>query len=276
MEKVGLWGVRKYPERKSMDDISTFIGWNKIKELVNSCELQSYNEWRSPKRDASKLIERDKALITTLFLTGGRVREVLSLRRENFDFSHPEYITVKDMLLEKIFRKVASYIEVLHIQPRRNVFAPLYKPKLLRDGTTVWSRKRWETDINSEKVRKRRIRKPFPIFKNEALVPILENWVTKSEDLLFPSYDIRRIGKPLSSVRSWQIVKSVGRLCNLDLWNHWFRIQRASQLFYEYNLTWEELKLWFSWQTDVMAEKYPRGEVEDLALRIMKRRTTRV
>lgn len=276
MEKVGYWSTHAYPERKSMDDVLTFVGWDKIKELVRTCELQYYDEWKSPKRDSSYFIERDKALITVLFLTGGRVNEVLSLRHENFDFSHSEYITVKSMLLEKVFRKVRAYIEVLDNPPRKNVFASLYEPKLLDDGRTVWSRKRWETDINSKKVRERRIRKDFPIFEDEPLVPILENWVKNSDGLLFPSYDIRRIGKPMTSVRCWQIVKNVGRICNLDLWNHWFRIQRASQLFYEYDLTWEELKLWFSWQTDVMAEKYPRGEVEDLALRIMKRRAIRV
>jgi integrase len=53
--------------------------------------------------NADELIELDIALITTLFLTGGRIREVLNLHKRNFDFSDPEYITVKGALLEKRF-----------------------------------------------------------------------------------------------------------------------------------------------------------------------------
>jgi len=271
MERKGHWATHEYPQRMSIDDILTFVGWDTIQSIVDACERQHYDEWRC---DSSYCIERDKALIATLFLTGGRVNEVLSLRRENFNFSNPEYITVSGMLLEKIFRKVRAYIEVLDEPPRKNVFASLYIPKLLDDGRTVWTRKRWETEIHSRRVKERRIRRSFPVFKDEPLVNILTERVQSSEGLLFPSLDIRRRGKPITSVRAWQIVNNVGEICNIKLWNHFFRIQRASQLFYGYNLTWEELKLWFSWVTDVMAEKYARGSVEDLADRMMKRRET--
>lgn len=265
----GHWATHEYPQRMSMDDVKTFVGWDTIQRIIDACELQHYDEWRC---NPSHCIQRDKALIATLFLTGGRVNEVLLLKRKNFDFSNSEYITVKGMLLEKIFRKVRSYIEKLNHPPRKNVFASLYTPKLLDDGRTIWTRKRWETEITSKRVKERRIRKDFPIFRDEKFVPILMELVQNSKDLLFPSKDVRRIGKSITATRSWQIVNNIGKLRNIKLWNHFFRIQRASQLFYGYDLTWEELKMWFSWQSDVMAEKYPRGQVEDLALRIKKRR----
>jgi len=58
----------------------------------------------------NKLVEAanpsDKGFISLLFLTGGRISEVLSLRRQNFSFSeHPDLIVVKKMIVKKKKKK---------------------------------------------------------------------------------------------------------------------------------------------------------------------------
>ena len=69
---------------------------NVLEELVEKCDRlerkQKPNEYR----------EMCKALIATLFLTGGRITEVLILKRDDFVFDNPEATNnnsflVKDM-----------------------------------------------------------------------------------------------------------------------------------------------------------------------------------
>lgn len=62
-----------------------FIGWSKLKEVIQAANYP-----------------RNKLLILTVFKTGGRISEVLSLTQNNFDFnSSSNSIIIRDMKLSK-------------------------------------------------------------------------------------------------------------------------------------------------------------------------------
>jgi len=249
------------------DEVPEFIGWDKLLSIIDACNNIDYDLYY---RDYCR--ERDKGLVAVLFLTGGRIGEVLSLTNDNFDFTPTKYCIVSNMLLEKRFEKTGSWIEVLNEMPQ-GVHARLYEPQLLENGKQIWKRKRWNTTITSEKVKKLRVRKPFPIFKNEPLYPIMEAWITRNHSaLLFPSPRLRKNKtRFMSTTNAWIIIHRLQELTRIQMWPHWFRSQRASQLFHEYGLTWEDLKMWFSWQSETMASLYAKTSPETLAERMLQR-----
>jgi integrase len=269
MARVGYWKTHRYRRRSiGEDEIPEFIGWDRLLQIIDACNYIDYDLYY---RDYCR--ERDKALIATLFETGGRVGEVLQLRRENFDFSNEKWCVVRGMPLFKRFEKTVSWYETVSRKPT-GAHAKLYTPKILDDGRQVWIRRRWDTTIDSPSVQRKRIRKPFPIFKDEPLYPIMESWVKRNHsDLLFPSPKRRKDGtRTMTITNAWLIIHRLQKLTGTEMWPHWFRAQRASQLFTEYGLTWEELKMWFSWQTERMATLYAKASAEDLAERMLLRR----
>jgi len=177
------------------------------------------------------------------------------------------------MLLEKRFEKTGNYLEILDEEPT-GAFAKLYDVYLHpKTGKQQWKRKRWRTTIISDRVKKLRIRKPFPIFKNEPLYPVMENYVKHSHsELLFPSSRLRKNKtRFMTTTNAWIIINRLQKLTRIDMFPHWFRSQRASQLYNEYGLTWEELKQWFSWQSESMASLYAKSSAESLADRMLKK-----
>jgi len=259
--------IRYHKRSIGLDEVPEFIGWDKLLSIIHACDSLDYDIYY---RDYC--IRRDKGLISTLFMTGGRIGEVVSLTKDNFDFSPKQYCIINGMLLEKRFEKTASWIEVLHEEPK-GAHAKLYEPQLLENGEQIWKRKRWRTTIDTEKVKKLRIRKPFPIFKSEPFYIIMENYVKQSHtDLLFPSSRLRKNKtRFMTTTNAWIIINRLQKLTKIDMFPHWFRSQRASQLYNEYGLTWEELKQWFSWQSESMASLYAKSSAESLADRMLKK-----
>jgi integrase len=271
--REGWWSKHEYPKRRIVEDITEFCGWDTLNNIFRACEKLPYDTWRIKHRNRDFIIARDKSLIATAFLTGGRINEVLDLKPSNFDTeSNGEYIIVTNMLLEKVYT-YEQLKDPVFVTP--NELATMDDTRhfklenILGDEVYV---KRWETRRNVAQS----VRKPFPIFKSDPFVLLLKQWIDlykEYDDYLFASTDIRREGKPITSTRAYQIITSVGRISGVDIFPHWFRAQRASQLFKEWNLSWEELKLWFSWRTDAMAEKYARFSVDDLAARMLHKRS---
>jgi integrase len=276
----GWWATHKYPPRRSVEDIIQFVGWETLEGIVKACERIPYNRWNQ--RNIEFIRRRDKALIVTSFLTGGRVNEVLDLKVNNFDLtSNDGYIIVRDMLLEKVWK-----YETLD----NPVFASVKEYKAMG----YKERRYFNLDEDEgmyvkDRITKRNtalsIRNDFPIHLDKDkdttlahfVTGILEPWITKyhrnKDEHLFASSDSRREGKPITGTRAYQIIRIVSVLCNVDIWPHWFRAQRASQLFNEWGLSWEELKLWFAWRTDVMAQRYARISVDELASRMEHKRS---
>lgn len=90
------------PRRK---DVGEYCGRNFLYGLITLCDETPYE------RRQDHLRKRDKALIATLFLTGGSVEEVLMLTKGNFDFEDSEaqagnaFVVKKMILLRRRIKK---------------------------------------------------------------------------------------------------------------------------------------------------------------------------
>jgi len=185
-------------------DVKEFCGWDYLMRIIK----------RARKGE-------ERALIATLFLTGGRVSEVLQLRRDHFDLSNEKVILVKGMPVEKRFRKVGEY--------------------------KIGGKVKWDTVKEFDE-------RTFPIMRSEPLVPTLLEWLNGIHDkdkLLFD----------MSRTKAFYIVRDVEK----DLYPHWFRAQRASQLAAEYGFDLHSLMDYFHWKDIQIALHYSRLGWQGLA-----------
>jgi len=261
-------GKRKWENyyKRSLVDVPPFIGWDKLLSLIDACNEIDYDIYHRHLR------ERDKGLIACLFETGGRIGEVVTLAKANFDFSHKRYCIVSDMLLEKRYEKTGSYIEILKEEPT-GAFAKLYTPYLHPEtGKQQLKRKRWRTTITSDKVLRLRIRQPFPIMKSDPLYPIMEQYVKHSHsELLFPSSKLRKNKtRFMTTTNAWIILNRIQKITGIQIWNHWFRSQRASQLKNEYGFDSDDRMDWFNWLSDPTAALYPKTSALEMATKMLK------
>lgn len=224
-------------ERSVARDVDGFCGWKFLVRLVEAAPSAFM-----------------QGLISAQMETGGRISEVLSLRKWNIDLSlHKKVAVVKHMLLVKRFEKVAAV-------------------------------KKWKCKGHCKK---RWIHKPTPSeFKNHQIVEY-DGWTTKPllEYRTFPF----RLDEPLASyfISWWKKVKrgksllfpikrsaafvrvrNVGRvlnspipLANIDssqIYDHFFRAERACQLAFDYGFDRDDLDEFFGWKKRVqrMADKY--------------------
>lgn len=160
---MGAWSLKKGRgwywkvygdryERAKVTEIESFCGWDFLLKLIKECENTEYRfspKWSDEKVEAyrRRLVRRDQALIATLFETGGRVIEVLRLRRRNFSFDG-RWIRVTGMQVVKRFRK----------DKRTGKTIPVYST-----------------------------RGRFSIPIDEPLVPYMVSWVKEQKDFIFPS-----------------------------------------------------------------------------------------
>jgi len=86
----------------------------------------------------------------------------------------------------------------------------------------------------------------IPIKRNDPLWPFLERWVKrhKQGERLFQ----------VSRSKAFLLIRSMGR----ELYPHWFRAQRASQLALEYGWDAGKLSEYFSWKHFPTALRYAR------------------
>ena len=203
-------------------DVMEFCGWPRLMSIINQAHPG-----------------RDRTLVATLFLTGGRISEVLLLKKENFDLSHEDVIVVKSMPLVKRFQRVTK--------------------------TKKWKcvshcNKRWGEKPSSEEFRTHEIQeyvgwatKPlkdyrtFPIVRKDPPVPILEEWLNR-----IPRKELKLFS--ISRVQAFLIIRGLGE----NLYPHWFRAQRACQLAYEYDYDLHDLMDFFVWKDFKIAMHYSR------------------
>jgi hypothetical protein len=189
-------------------------------------------------------------LLLSMFKTGGRASEALSLTNMNFQFIPVENIVlVKDMRLLKRYLKKGETTD-----PETN-------------------KKRWITErlVNAT-------RNEFPILLGEPLTTELLAWLKDKQSLLSPSpikhgfplgrrwaYHLVReldaklpdtlreeldLNKPLKNKQGDEVRKRI------HLWPHWFRSQRASQLVADYNFQEQDLLEWFTWEDIETSVRY--------------------
>lgn len=273
--KPGYWADHEYA-RESVVDIPRFCGWPTLVWLVKVAGTIQYRT-----DEADYLQRRDQALVAALFETGGRVREVLMLRKQNFKIE-PNRILIQDMPLLKRYRKKKSYIERRKELPD-NCTARLYEWDKKRKR---WWRKRWETEPIFAN------RQDFTISLAEPLAYPLLSWIKQADKYLFPprrkskkthledsrAYTILR-GFVLSrdtegnvKKRSESIETNFNRLVDegliplnkVRLYDHWFRAMRAGQLVKDYKYREFRLKRFFGWEGSKMAFHYAHMGVEEL------------
>ena len=179
--------------KRSVEIVESFCGWDYLLRLVEKCKQ-----------------ERDKALISALFETGGRISEVLQLKKDNFVVQKP-YLIVKAMPVLKRYKKVGEYTD--------------------RHG-----RRRWKTE-------RKNAYRTFPIHMSEPLCePFLRHIKECGSDLLFR----------ISRIQAYRIVRSLDE----NIFPHWFRAQRASQLALEYGFDVHDLIDFFNWKSLQTATHY--------------------
>jgi integrase len=209
---------------------------------------------------------REQAFLSALFLTGGRVSEVLALKKSMFEIRKRErVIVVRNMPLLKRYKKLQE----------------------IKDGG---GKCKWVT----QKIEARR--KPFPILLKEPLVPYLLNWIEaipEEDGLLFPSP--YRVGKPLSRFWAYYTIRRLDEAVSpelkgklgldkpfvvdgkvvkdkLHLWLHFFRSQRACCLVSEYGFQLHELLDYFSWEHIQTAMGYAKKGWRGLAEKMLRKK----
>jgi len=85
----------KNVRRRTLEDVKAHLGLEQIFNLIMA------KTWPY-KMDMENFYRRDRCLMALLFLTAGRISEVLSLVREQFDFqADPNFIIIRNMILVK-------------------------------------------------------------------------------------------------------------------------------------------------------------------------------
>jgi hypothetical protein len=252
------WSSHPFFRLSVKEFVDEFCGWSAIVELV---------------KYASSELER--AFLSALFLTGGRIMEVLNLRKENFTLhTRPkdgeQYLQVENMMLEKRYRKIGAKF-------------------IGEDG---------KNHFNTEKTFATRSK--FVIMLKEPLANILLNWIDNCQgSLLFPSTYHHKGEKKgercLSRHWAYQFVRFLDTIIPADLkaglgldkpfivnrtqenpegeqiadclhlWLHWFRSQRASQLVQDYDFKIDKLMHYFSWTEVKTALRYLKTSAKSFA-----------
>jgi len=255
MRQIGYWAAHPYVRVNVKDFSEEWVGYEPLLELIKLAEKP-----------------REKAFLSCLFLTGGRVSEVLALRKNNFEIRKNEgLIIARNMQLFKRYRKVQE----LNLTNSK--------------GQTI---RRWVT----QKLEK--TRKPFPILLGEPLTPILLEWLEKIPEesaYLFPSP--YKEGKPLSRFWAYRFIRGLDKAVNpelrqklglnkpfivegmkvkdnLHLWLHWFRSQRACCLVSGFGFQLHDLIDWFSWENVQTAMDYAKKGWRGLAEKMLQTRVS--
>lgn len=193
---------RRYRRHSVERDVQEFVGWSTMMRLIE--------------------IPRSlflRGLVSALFLTGGRISEVLSLRKENFVYPQNEgIILVKGKRLVKRYRKIDAYVECRNCGSRNE----RWNKACVNCGLDLvkFGRNRWVTEkINA-------VRIPFPISMSEPYAPYLLRYVAHVEDYLFLNPYTQ---KPYTRSWAYSQVRELGKqiVPPMELYGHWFRAQRA-------------------------------------------------
>ena len=184
-------------------DVSEFAGWDRMLELAGQLDPPS------------------RALFAVAFLTGGRISEVLKLKRENFVITDT-LIRVRQMPLLKRYKKTGEWIEQLAERPA-NITRRLYR---FDSDKKVWWRKRFNTEPCEE------FRHEFAFPIDEPLATILIQHLSKTESSYL--FDTTRQG-------AWKALKQI------NIYPHWCRAQRASCLIGYWGFTMEQMMEWMGW-----------------------------
>lgn len=215
----------------TVEEVKGFCGWDFLLSLVRVFDFPPY-----------------RGLVSALFLTGGRVSEVLALKKSNFNLeAHPKLIVVEGM--------------------------PLLKRYEVLDRVKDPSKK---SGFRAVTVRVSDVRF-VPIRRDEPLVPFLLEWLGRCRGSLFEFdrfdvfYMLRDAGRKLNRYIPMTKHRLENRpLHSSEIFPHLLRAERACQLAQEYGFDVLALRQFFGWRprkTD-MAERYASLSWKGLAKRM--------
>jgi integrase len=267
-EKVekNYWKTHKYQRHSVEKDVKTFCGWSILLKLVEACK---------------KPIE--KALISFLFETGGRVSEVLSLTIDMFSLNEetdPPIVIISGMPLRKRYRKIAEYFQCVNCE------SVVKRDKTCSECGSIELKRRFKTELKAE------VRHDFSIRTDEPLAQIMlqhlkevietynlkkaklerkckrEKRKPKSEEVVYIEYSKYlflnpHTMKPFSRKWSYNVLRRAGEGVGEYFYNHRLRSERASHLGQK--LKAESLLEWFTWEKWETAKVYARKGPEKLA-----------
>lgn len=253
-------------ERFSVSELPQFCGWDTLTNLVHECDFSHYYQKcglpitiGEKKRLQKRLINRDKALVAVSFESGGRILEVLSLRKSMFTVES-DRIIIKDMPIVKRFKKVREVVDKWKGEGDPD---PEFKYHFLPQFGG-WVKRNYITKPLLDR------RNVLEIPLSEQLTRYIIAWLDEVDDYLFSSY-AKNSNPPMSTTRAYQIVRNLGERLNLKICPHWFRSMRASQLASEYDWREFELKQFFGWKSDQMASRYAKLASTDLFARMERK-----
>lgn len=248
--REGFWNDRRSYKRAVADlEVFSFIGWKVLVDVVEAAN----NKDRYSVYDFPFCSERDKGLVSTAFLSGGRITEVCRLRKSMFTVDD-EWVNIKNMPLLK--RK---------------------RPMKIVDHRTG------ETVVTTKPIPAAR---DVSFRRNEPLAEIVVQWIDYVKDYLFPSHRRRGHFPYMTIQRAWQIVDNLSRSAGYIeqitnergkpvyrngepvtrglLWPHRLRSERASQLAKDYGFDIQKLMKFFGWTKPDTAVRYAHRSTEDL------------
>ncbi len=90
-----FWLDKVRKEKRTLKDIKRYEPPQKILRVIEESPVWHY------KTDLEFHEKRDRALLALLYLTGGRVNEVLKVKKSLFDFSDRDFIIIRDFEISK-------------------------------------------------------------------------------------------------------------------------------------------------------------------------------
>lgn len=225
--RIGYWATHKY-HRRSVEDlqVESFCGWKVFLQMIETAkDKDRYNPI-----EYAYCSQRDIALVTTAFETGGRISEVLKLRKQMFTVDD-EWILVENMPLLKRWKKRKT--------------------------------------IDEETGETRVVTKPIPttrdfVFRRaEPLAEFIVQWLDECDDYLFPSFRKSKLPH-LCQVRAYQIITELAERIHFNMWPHRIRSERASQLGREYKWNLEKILRFFGWKSMNTAMRYAHAGIDDM------------
>lgn len=220
--KEGYWATHKgeYYKRSCNKDLHRFCGWNTLLKVINTVD------------------ERTANLFMTLFLTGGRISEVLMMNKDSFEIGE-EFIDVTGMRVLKKYNLIQQNFDF----EKDLLPSPWYKYKAIYVSKL------------------RREYRNFPIKRSEPLTPRFEKFLDTltEKEKLFPF----KYGTGYRLITNIQ--KEKGEK-NGPWWPHRLRGERATQLASEYNFNTYKLKSFFEWSQDVTPLSYVKLSTEELKI----------
>lgn len=250
--------------------VKKFEGWDTLGKLLEKAKRTKYPHHH---------YEYPEGLISTLFLTGLRIHEVIpgktftkrgktfryGLRKSHFDFSGDYYIQISNVPILKRWQWTCKKCgQEWRERPKEEIrqeheltterMEPEANTRTIRIRKEFWV----ETDVFVGRTEKERLqrRKEHEEKFSEIYGDFIESLTNYVEDL-----DGGFLFSDLSYQQAWKLCqKKVGGILDMKTPPHWFRAQRACQLAVEQNASVMDLMEYFQWKDEKTALRYTRVE----------------